>query len=467
MSVRAMMPGSIGERPSPEAGGIRNGPFGGNPLTQGMRKEGFTMRRSRVFGLFIWMAVVLMQNVAPSDAAEGHWPHWRGPLMNGVAPDADPPTEFGEDRHLRWKAAVPGDGSSSPVIWGERLFLLSAQPSGDGHPAGSFDFNVLCFDRHTGELLWQQTARREVPHEGHHKHHGYASHSPVTDGERLYVHYGSRGVHAFDLEGKKLWERDLGRMRTRRGFGEGSSPLLYHGTVFINWDHEGDSFITALDAATGETRWKMPREESTSWSSPMLVEHEGKAQVVVSATRRVRSYDPQTGELIWEAGGQTLNVIPMPVSGFGMVYATSGFMGKVLQAIELGHQGDLTGGPAIRWSVDRGTPYVPSPLLYERQLYVLDTNRAILSCYEAPTGKANYVQQRLPNMTDVYSSPIGAAGRVYIADRDGVVLVLRNGPTLDLLAENRLDEGIDASLAAIGDALYIRGKRHLYCFAGR
>lgn len=425
------------------------------------------MRSGFGLGLALWAGLWIVQAGVAGASEEGHWPHWRGPLSNGVAPGANPPLEFGEDKNLNWKVSVPGDGSSSPVIWGDRLFLLSAEPSGAGHPAGSFDFNVFCFDRNTGQVLWKQTARREVPHEGHHKHHGYASHSPVTDGERLYVHYGSRGIHGFDLEGNRIWERDLGKMKTRRGFGEGSSPALHEGVLFINWDHEGDSFITALNAETGETKWKMPREESTSWSSPLIVEHEGKTELVVSATRRVRSYDPATGELLWEAGGQTLNVIPMPVAGHGMVYATSGFVGKVLKAIELGHRGDLTDGPAIRWSADRGTPYVPSPLLYGNQIYVLDTNRAILTCFDAATGQEHYLQQRLPNLTDVYASPVGAEERIYIADRDGAVLVIRNSPTFEVLAENRLDEGIDASPALIGETLYIRGKRHLYSFAER
>lgn len=401
---------------------------------------------------------------SPADGA-GHWPQWRGPLANGVAPAGDPPVEFGENQNIKWKTVLPGEGSSTPIVWGDRIFLLAAEPSGAGQPQGSFDFNVVCVDRNTGGILWVRTARREVPHEGHHKDHGYASHSPVTDGERLYVHYGSRGIHCFDLEGNRIWERDLGKMRTRRGFGEGSSPALHGGLLFVNWDNEDQSFITALDAATGETRWKVDRQEITSWSTPLVLEHDGQAQVVVSATRRVRSYDPRSGAILWEAGGQTQNVIPTPVTGFGLVFATSGFLGKSLKAIELGHTGDLTDSPAIRWSVDRATPYVPSPLLYEDKLYIVDTNRGILSCYDAPTGKPHYVQQRLPGITDIYASPVGAAGRVYISGRDGGVLVLKLSPQFEVLAQNQLDEGLDASPAIVGDAMYLRGKRHLYAVA--
>jgi outer membrane protein assembly factor BamB len=437
---------------------------GNNPEDRFVRRKEMSMSRL----LAVLLSGILLLAVSPSveagSEAEAHWPRWRGPESTGVAPDAHPPVEFGEDLNLDWKLAVPGEGSSTPVIWGDRLFMLAAEPSGAAHPPGSFNFNVVCVDRTTGEIDWLKTARTEVPHEGHHKDHGYASHSPVTDGERLYVHYGSRGIHCFDLEGNRIWERDLGKMETRRGFGEGSSPALYNGKLFVNWDHQGDSFIVALDAATGETIWKRDRDEVTSWSTPLVIEHEGLPQVVVSATRRVRAYHPDTGDIIWETGGQTVNVIPTPVSDFGMLFATSGFMGKSLMAIELGHTGDLTGGPAIKWSVSRATPYVPSPLLYDDQLYVIDTNRAILSCYDAKTGKPNYVQQRLPELTDVYASPVGADGRVYIAGRDGGVLVIRNSPEFEVLAQNRLNEGIDASPVAIGKTLYLRGKKHLYSF---
>ncbi len=437
---------------------------GENPEKRRARRDVIIMNRLLSV---LSSAVLLLMSQQFSQAAGAdptYWPRWRGPESTGVAPDTHPPLEFGENSNLDWKLAVPGEGSSTPIVWGERLFMLSAEPSGEGHPDGSFDFNVICVDRTTGEIAWVKTARREVPHEGHHKDHGFASHSPVTDGEHLYVHYGSRGIHCFDLEGNRIWERDLGKMETRRGFGEGSSPALYKGKLFVNWDHQGDSFIFALDAASGETIWKKTRDEVTSWSTPLIVEHEGVPQLVVSATRRVRAYHPDTGDILWETGGQTLNVIPTPVSDFGMIFATSGFMGKSLMAIELGHTGDLTDTPAIKWSVSRATPYVPSPLLYGDQLYVIDTNRAILSCYDARSGTPNYVQQRLPGLTDVYASPVGADGRVYIAGRDGGILIIRNGPEFEVLAENRLEEGIDASPVVVGHTLYLRGKKHLYSF---
>ena len=281
----------------------------------------------------------------------------------------------------------------------------------------------------------------------------------------VYAYFGSYGLHCFDLNGNQKWEKDLGKMDIIMRFGEGGSPTLHDNTLLVNFDHQGDSFLTAIDKRTGETVWKADRDEATSWSTPLVVDVNGKAQVVVNATQRVRGYDLESGQVVWECGGQTRNVIPSPVAGFGIVFATSGFRGSALQAIELGRQGDLTDTDAIRWRLDRGTPYVPSPLLYDDKIYVFSGNRAILSCYQARTGEANFVQSRLNGLDGVYSSPVGAADRVYLVGRDGTTQVIKKSKTLEVLATNSLDEGIDASAAVVGDQLFLRGKESLYCIA--
>lgn len=416
--------------------------------------------------------------------ADANWPAWRGPTGNGIALSGNPPIEFSETQNVKWIYDFPGQGASTPIIWGDRLFLLTAietereapkrpEPTAKPvrrrgpaiePPSRYYRFDVLCIDRTNGELLWQKTAREEPPHEGHHADHGYASYSPVTDGERLYINYGSHGVYCLDFEGNKIWERDLGRMQTRLQFGEGTSPALHGDTLVVNFDHQGDSFVVALDKNTGETKWRQDRNESTSWSTPLIVEVDGKAQAVVSGTRLTRSYDLETGEILWQCGGQTINAIPSPVSGSGMVYITSGYLGSALQAIELGRTGDLTGTDAIRWSVDKATPYVPSPLLYEGKIYVLKGNTAILSCYNAEDGTPYYKTQRLNKLSGVYASPLGVAGRVYIAGRSGNVTVLDNSDELNVLAINTLDDRFDASPVSVGDDLYLRGHEKLYCF---
>ena len=253
---------------------------------------------------------------------------------------------------------------------------------------------------------------------------------------------------------------------TRRGFGEGSSPTLYGDTIVINWDHEGTSFIMALDTRTGEELWKVDRDEITSWATPIVVEQDGKPQVIANATNRTRGYDLATGEVIWECGGMTLNTIPSPVAANGMVYVTSGFRGNALQAIRLAEaRGDITDSEAVVWQHDRDTPYVPSPLLYGDTLYFLKHNSSILSCFNSETGQAYYGRQRLQGITEIYASPVGASNRVYLAGRDGTTLVIKHGPTFEVLAQNVLDDGFDASPAIVDKEIYLRGRKYLYCIA--
>jgi len=283
----------------------------------------------------------------------------------------------------------------------------------------------------------------------------------VTDGERVYAFFGSQGLYALDMAGNVLWEKDLGDMTIKLSFGEGSSPALHDGRLVVNWDHEGDSFIVALDATTGDELWRQSRDEGTSWATPLIVESEGTAQVISSASNRVRSYDLGSGKQLWEVAGMTANVIPTPVFAEGLVFLTSGFRGNALLAVRLADaEGDITGGPAIAWSYDRDTPYVPSPLLYGDELYVLKSNDGILTAFDAATGEHLY-GMRLEGVPNVYASPIGAAGRIYVAGREGAVAVVKAGPEFELLAVNELEDGFDASPVAVDGELYLRGQ-HLY-----
>ena len=252
-------------------------------------------------------------------------------------------------------------------------------------------------------------------------------------------------------------------MRMAMGFGEGSSPALYQDTLIVNRDNEDNSFIIALDKNTGKTLWKKPREEHTSWSTPLIIERDGKAQAVVTATGKIRSYDVASGEVLWECGGLTRNVIPCPVADAGMVYCMSGFQGNALLAIRLGRTGDLTGSDAIAWTHNKSTPYVPSPLLYNGKLYFFANNNGVLSCLDTKSGDPLFEAQKLEDLSGVYASPLGAAGRVYLAGRNGVTVVLKQSDKLEVLATNRLDEKFDASPAAAGKDLFLRGREYLYC----
>jgi outer membrane protein assembly factor BamB len=279
------------------------------------------------------------------------------------------------------------------------------------------------------------------------------------------AYFGSRGLYCYDMNGELKWEKDLGDMRTRLGFGEGSSPALHGDTVVILWDHEGDDFILALDKNTGKELWRTRRDEPSGWTTPLVVEHKGEFQVVVNATGKVRSYNLATGQLIWECAGQTANAIPTPVTADGVVYVTSGHRGSAFQAIKLGRAGTLTGTDAIVWSRDRNTPYVPSPLLYDGLIFFTKGNDAILSCLESQTGHLLIDAERLDGLRGIYASPVGARDRIYILGRDGTTLVLRKGPKVEILAANKLEDRADASIAIVGKELFIRGHQHLYCIA--
>jgi outer membrane protein assembly factor BamB len=429
----------------------------------------------------ILLALLSFAVNAPS-GFEKYWPQWRGPSASGVAEHANPPLEWSEEKNIRWKIEIPGRGYSSPIVWGEHLFVTTAIPTGKGapsSPSGSegssrpgiaatevLRFALLAISRRDGTVTWQRNAIEALPHEGTHPDGSWASNSPVTDGEHIIASFGSRGLYCYDLQGKLIWQKDLGDMTTRLGFGEGSSPALHGNVLVVNWDHEGQSFIVALDKRTGNELWRVDRDESTSWSTPLVVTHNSKPQVIVSATNRVRSYDLADGKIIWECGGMTRNAIPSPVTADGVVYVTSGFRGSALLAIRLdGAKGDISNSPAVVWKYEQDTPYVPSPLLYDGKLYFLKVNTGILSCFNAKTGEPFYARQRLESVPNVYSSPVGAAGRVYLVGREGTTLVIKNGTSFEVLATNKLDDGIDASPALVDHELYLRGRKFLYCIA--
>ena len=421
----------------------------------------------------------------PSGAeAERFWPQWRGPLMTGVAPLATPPLEWSETKNVRWKVEIPGKGSSTPVVWGDRIFVLTAVPTGEpkavpalppgaprpggGPPRNVLpehvqQFTILAIGRADGKLLWKRVLREEQPHEGTHPTGTWASASAATDGEIVLACFGSRGLYALDMDGKPLWEKDLGDMTVKLGFGEGSTPALTKDRVVVQWDHEGESFIVALDRKTGKELWRQKREEGTSWASPLVVEHAGKTQVVTSATNKVRSYDAVAGELLWETPGMTMNAIPTPVHAGGLVFLTSGFRGNALLAVKLdAAKGDIQASPAIVWKLDRDTPYVPSPLLYGDELYILKGNNGLLSCLDARTGERLYGPERLEGVPNVYASPVGAGGRVYVPGREGATAVVERGRVFKLLATNTLEDGFDASPVAVDKELYLRGNKFLY-----
>ena len=440
------------------------------------------------FILFQMIAVLVLINVEVfGDSADDYWPTWRGPNCRGISPEGNPPLTWSETENVKWKVKLTGDASnSSPIIWKDKIFFQTAiktdvqgkpeAPSTNGGargrrgPGGSpptniYKFNLVCLDRNSGKELWQKTVREVLPHQGHHGDHGFASFSPVTDGKLVWANFGSRGLYCFDMDGNLKWSKDLGRMDTVMAFGEGGSLAVTGDAVIVVRDHQGESFIVTLNKETGEIVWKKNRDEGTSWATPLPIEVNGKTQVVVSATTLIRSYDLETGDIIWQCSGQTRNVIPSPVVGFGMVYCTSGFRGSALQAIELGRTGDLSDTDAIKWQVKEATPYVPSPLLYDGRIYVCSSNQEVISCYDAKTGGPHFVKQKMDEMKGVYASPTAATGRIYLVGRNGVSYVLKSSDKFEVLTVNTLDDKFDCSPAFVGDEMYLKGKQNLYCIA--
>jgi outer membrane protein assembly factor BamB len=409
------------------------------------------------------------------------WGQWRGPLATGEAPHADPPVKWSETSNVRWKVSVPGAGHSTPVVWGDRIFLTTAIPHGDrfgpipDKAPGAHDnflidsrykFVVLAVDRKSGKILWQRTVEEAQPHEGAHVSATLASASPVTDGKRVFAFFGSRGLYALDLEGKLLWQRDLGQMQSKHGHGEGASPALYKDTLVVNWDHEGQSFVVAVDTATGKDRWKVLRDEPTSWATPIVVEHNGKAQAIVSAANRVRSYDLSTGKVIWECAGLSHNVVASPVAADGMIYTGSSYEHQAMLAIRLdGAKGDITGTDNVVWTRNRRTPYVPSLLLSGGAVYYLNHYQGVLSRVVGKTGDEPEGPFRLVGVRNMYASPVAAAGRIYFTDMSGVTLVMTNDAVPKMLSVNALQDSFSASAALVGSELFLRGTKYLYCVA--
>jgi len=429
-------------------------------------------------------AILLSAGVAVADDGDKalrHWPQWRGPLSTGVAPQGNPPTAWSETKNVRWKTPLPGSGHSTPIVWGDYVFVTAAIPYGQKElPSAppvegahgnrpvtqASKFVVLAVNRRDGKILWQKTMRAELPHEDAHYTGTMASNSPVTDGKSVFAFFGSRGLYCLDFRGEKKWEKDLGKMRIKHAHGEGSSPAIYGNTVIINWDHEAQSFIAAFDKRTGKQLWKTKRPEVTSWATPIVVKVDGKPQVIVSGTRRMRGYGLEDGKVIWQCAGLSANIVASPVSSGGVVYAGSSYVKQGMLAIRLtGAKGDITSSDHVIWRRRRNTPYVPSLLLYDKSLYFLHHYQPIMSRLNVKTGKDPEGPYRLPGIRNVYASPVGAANRVYITDRNGTTLVLSHDKKLKILATNRLDESINASAAIVAGEIFLRGDRHLYCIA--
>jgi outer membrane protein assembly factor BamB len=387
---------------------------------------------------------------------ERDWPRWRGWEGNAVSRESPFPVSWSLSRGVAWRVPVAGEGSSSPIVWGDAVFLTSSLDHGGRRL-------LLCLDRKTGETRWQREVQDPNP-ERTSALAGHAASTPATDGTRVVAFFGNAGVIAWDLEGRELWRRSLGDFDTELGLA--SSPLFSQDRVILQCDHDGDrfrsfdSYLIALEAATGRTRWKTERRGlERSWSTPIVVTAGDREELVVCGQDGIRAYDPDTGSALWHSAGPTGWVAPSPVSGMGLLFAGSGKDGPIL-GVRPGGAGDPQADRVV-WKEERGGPYVCSPLLYGDLLYIHD-EQGHLSCREAKTGKLVYRETLSGKFT---ASPVGADGKIYITSESGTTFVLRAGREFEVLARNELGEECLASPALSRGALFLRTRRHLACIA--
>jgi len=413
-----------------------------------------------------------------------HWPQWRGQDGEGISLEKDLPGEWTPDKNIQWKVSIAGRGHSSPVVWGNRIFVTTAvegeqlpKPTAVKHMIDKEEFKhpdwvgsdrrytmkVLCLDGDSGKILWEA-----IPYEGtvfdhRHRKSSYASPTPVTDGENVYVYFGSEGVDAYSFNGDLIWKSNLGGIRTI-GMGVGTSPVLFENLLIVQVDEdEGEnSFLVALNKNDGHEVWRTPRKVQVSWSTPLIVNTEKRMELITSGSESIVSYNPATGEEYWYCKGLASNAIPSPVAGKDIVVLSAGFPEKRVKAIRLGGSGDLTGTANILWEYNKGTAYVASPIVYGDYIYLL-SDKGILTCLELKTGRVMYDNGRVPVPATFMSSPVAFDDKILVTSEEGDTFVVRAGTSHQILQTNSVGEPVFASLALAASKIFIRGEKNLYC----
>jgi outer membrane protein assembly factor BamB len=448
-------------------------------------KGSSTVKLSRRIALvFIVEISLLVVGLLAEKASAANWPQWRGPGGSGISNEKNLPTEWSPTKNIKWKTAIDGRSHSSPIVWGNKVFLTTAvegpvvagakavkHMDGDKeflHPDSigadrKHTFKVICLDRETGKILWQSTAWEGTPYDNRHRKSSYAASTPATDGKLVYAFFGTEGLYAYDFKGNLAWKAQLGNLGTV-GMGTGTSPILFDNLVIVQCDEDngGASFIVAVDTKTGKEVWKTPRKVAVSWSTPLLARTASRAELIASGSESVIAYDPATGKELWQHKGVESNAIPSPVANNEMVFLVAGFPAKIAMAIRLGQSGDLTGTPNVPWKYTKGTAYVPSPILYGDYLY-LTTDRGILTCIDAKTGEVKYEGGRIPIPATFTASPVAFEGKILMTSEDGDTFIVKAGPKHAILGTNSVGEPVYASPAIADGRIFIRGEKNLYC----
>ena len=438
--------------------------------------------RHVVSSTFAFLFAFLVLGSLFDSGLAANWPQWRGPTGMGVSAEKNLPSEWSANKNIKWKTPIAGRGHSSPIVWGKRIFVTTAIEGevvagakavkhvleGDKeflHPDSvgadrRHKFKVICIDRDTGKVLWEQTAFEGTPYDNRHRKSSYAASTPATDGKLVYAFFGTEGLYAYDMKGKLAWKADLGKLGTV-GMGTGTSPILYENLVLMQCDEEngGASFIVALDKKSGKQVWKTPRKVQVSWATPLLVRTGSRAELVASGTESIIAYDPLTGKELWRHAGVSSNAIPSPVANNEMVFVSAGFPAKIAMAITLGGTGDLA--EKVAWKYEKGTAYVPSPVLYGDYLY-LTTDRGILTCLDAKTGAVKYEGGRVPIPATFTASPVAVDGKLLLTSEDGDTFIVKAGPVHEIIGTNTVGEPVYASPAIADGRIFIRAEKNLY-----
>ena len=429
---------------------------------------------------------LLAASAAATPAA--NWPQWRGPAGQGISPESGLPTTWGPAENLAWKTPLPGYGRSQPIVWGNRVFLtadVDAGPAPGGHraPEHLIDgkpflhpdstgadrrhaLKVLALDLSSGALVWERTAYEGPVFDNIHRRSSYASPTMATDGTMVYAYFGPEGLYAYGFDGTLRWKASVGKFALL-GMGTGSSPLLAGRLVIIQRDENlgRESVLLAFDKRTGEEVWRTPRPVSASWSTPVLVEVNGRTELVTNGNEFVIAYDPETGKELWRARGVESNAIHTPLVGQGLVIVSAGFPEKRVRAIRPGGRGDVTGSDRIVWEYTRGTGYVISPILYRDHVYLI-SDSGIVTCLDAKTGAVKYEGGRVPEPGSFMASPLAFDGKLLLTSSDGDSYLIKAGPVHEVVARGSIDEPVASTPAIAHGRLLLRGAKHLYCIKG-
>jgi len=435
----------------------------------------------------VCVGIVALAALRPvARATDDNWAQWRGPDGLGISAETSYAAEWSPDKNIAWKTPVEGRGHSSPIVWGDRIFLTSSiegGPAPAGHNAPihlGFDLKpgylhpdsvgvdrlytlkVLAFDAKSGKQLWDRTVYEGTMYDNRHRKNTYASSTMVTDGKAAYAFFESGGLYAFDFDGTLLWKKSLGGI-AKAGMGPGTSPVIFENLLILQCDQEmgGGSFIVALDRKDGREVWRQDRSTRRSWATPLIVRTPSRVEMITAGAEMVIAYDPRTGKQLWKANGTESHPIPSAVAGDGLVFLSAGSSAKRAMAIRLGGDGDLTDSPAIVWRYRKGAAYVPSPILRGPYLYLM-SDAGIITCIEAATGKVMYEGGRPPVPATFTASLVGYGDVLLATSEDGDTFVIKTGPAHDVLRTNSVGEPVYASLALAGGTIYIRGDKHLF-----